>query len=310
MLKLNLFSKRKRRKSIPVHAVCRNCGTPLISRYCHNCGQDLFAGARRSVKELISNAIGNIFCLDNKILVTLKYLLFFPGRLSVEFAKGRVISYVHPAKLFWFITILFFAVIASQIPGNWIEMETDLDEDNKKELNEAVTDAKKEVFDTKEVTGDENNEIFERKIEKLLKGDKAEVQEMTNNIKTLAPFTAFLLIPVFAFLLFVFFHKQKKMFVDHFVFALHIHSFMFLWYALILLASKIPNISHFYSSGWLTLFVPLLYVCVAVYVFYHPRIRSLIWRILLLNFFYFMSLVIISVFLLATFVGFMAKYWQ
>jgi hypothetical protein len=223
---------------------------------------------------------------------------------------------------------LFFAVITSQISGNWIETDKNLGENEKKELKEAIADVKKEVFDTKTVTGDteiadtdtvldlpddeddEDNEILDRVITKLLKGDKANTQEVTNNIKTFAPFTAFLLIPVFAFLLFVFFHKQKKMFVDHFVFALHIHSFMFLWYALLLLASKIPNIPHFYSSGWLTLFAPFLYVCVAVYVFYHPRIISLIWKILLLNFLYFMSLMIISILLLVAFASFIDKYLQ
>ncbi|GHV71038.1 hypothetical protein FACS189420_4590 [Bacteroidia bacterium] len=272
----------------------------------------------RSVKELVSNAIENIFCLDNKILVTLKYLLFFPGKLSVEFSKGRVVSYVHPAKLFWFITILFFALVTSHI--NWTN-----EEEEAKEAIETVkkdmASEKKETFNEKEVTveeneeiADEDDELFDKIIERIAakgsKSDKAAKQEIINNAKTAAPFAAFLLIPIFAFQLFIFFHKQKKMFVDHFVFALHVHSFVFLWYAILLLINKIQNIPHFYSSGWLILFVPLLYIGIATYVFYRPKIKSLIWKVLVMNFIYFIGLFITILILLLVFVAIWAYFYD
>jgi hypothetical protein len=89
----------------------------------------LFVGAQRSVKDLLLNAVANIFCLDNKIFVTLKYLLFFPGKLSVEYVKGRIVSYVYPSKLFWFISILLIAVASSQI--DWNNQRQTMDETTK-----------------------------------------------------------------------------------------------------------------------------------------------------------------------------------
>ena len=42
------------------------------------------------------------------------------------------------------------------------------------------------------------------------------------------PKVFFVLLPIYAFLLYLFFHRQRKYYVEHFVFALHLHSFAFL----------------------------------------------------------------------------------
>ncbi len=104
-----------KRKTTLVHAVCKNCETHLQGRYCHVCGQDVFSGAIRTVKDLTFNAVENMFVLDNKLFSTLKYLIFFPGKLSVEYRNGRVKRFVHPSKLFWFISIIFFTLLTVQI---------------------------------------------------------------------------------------------------------------------------------------------------------------------------------------------------
>lgn len=141
------------------------------------------------------------------------------------------------------------------------------------------------------------------KIKDSLKQDTPEEisKELKPIFSTYGPFVAFLLVPFFAFLLFVFFHKQKKMFVDHMVFALHIHSFVFLLYTLLILASMVPHIPHFYSSEWIVIFLPLLYLAIATYCFYRPKIWSLIWRILLLNIIYFIGLLIFLIVLIVLF---------
>jgi hypothetical protein len=42
------------------------------------------------------------------------------------------------------------------------------------------------------------------------------------------PTVIFLILPLYAFLLWLFFRKQRRYYVEHFVFALHLHSFAFL----------------------------------------------------------------------------------
>ena len=95
------FSKRK--KKLPVLLVCRNCGVHVYGRYCHVCGQDLFAGRKRSVWDIIFGFFDSILSWDHKLWATLKLLLFFPGKLTKEYTSGHVVRFVHPSKLFWFV---------------------------------------------------------------------------------------------------------------------------------------------------------------------------------------------------------------
>jgi hypothetical protein len=307
----HLFSRRKKSRP-PVHTVCRNCGMQLQGRYCHQCGQDLFAGAHRSVKGLITNALENIFSLDNKIFVTLKYLLFYPGKLTIEYTRGRVVSYVHPSKLFWFISIVFFATMVPQI--NW---KQDMMTTKEKNIVIAKLDAEIQALESDSSQTDfAGKDEIKRSISQIKQNIQNETKEddedleiadkislIQTHFSKYAPFLALALVPFFAFLLFVLFHKQQKMYVDHLVFALHIHSFIFLFYALLLLIKQIPHIPQFYSSDWVVFFIPLLYVTIASYIFYRPKILALIWKILLLNILYFSSLLCIFVLLLVLYFG-------
>jgi hypothetical protein len=158
----------KRQKTILVHAVCRNCGTQLFGRYCHTCGQDVFVGAKRTVKKLIFNALENMFALDNKILSTLKYLIFYPGKLSLEYKNGRVCRYVHPFKLFWFITIIFFTILSLYIHKE--QQRNNKDNTSKELVNN--TESNNPGSKTKEIPE------FENINEKELKNTKQSIEKV------------------------------------------------------------------------------------------------------------------------------------
>jgi hypothetical protein len=106
----SLFPKQKNKKVLPVQSVCRNCGTQLSGRYCHCCGQDLFAGGEKTVGEILYHTFDTVFAWDNKIFRTLVSLMFYPGKLTKEFFSGKIVQYVYPAKLFWFIPFFFSLV--------------------------------------------------------------------------------------------------------------------------------------------------------------------------------------------------------
>ncbi|MDR3251184.1 MAG: DUF3667 domain-containing protein [Tannerella sp.] len=269
------------KKTVPVHAVCRNCGTQLVSRYCHNCGQDLFAGARRTVKDLFLEAFVNIFCLDNKILVTLKYLLFYPGKLSTEYARGRIASYVHPSKLFWFAAVLMVAMLSSTI--KWENKNDAADKEKITVGYDKDAAVKKEKRDAAKVqadepasgvaTGDDDKHVLE---------EIWNMNDVKSYFSTYAPIVVMLIVPVFAFNLYILFRRQRRLYVDHLVFAMHVHSFIFLFYALLIAARKIPGVPHFSSPVWLILVIPLLYLAIAAYRFYRLKIWTFTWRMLLL----------------------------
>jgi hypothetical protein len=272
----------------------------------------LFAGSDRTVKDLIINAFINVFSLDNKLLVTLKYLFFYPGKLTVEYTKGRIVSYVHPSKLFWVASILFITVITIQLSRDIGTLEKEQAKEIVKDPDDIVkslagagktlaitnkakatdkrpieknANIKKSAPKEEENKDSDDNEIF----------DHINLKDLLSYFSTYSSYVIFLLMPFFALLLCVFFRKHQRVYVDHLTFALHFHSFLFLFYTMLILISFMPHIPHFYSSNWLTLAVPFLYFTIAAYIFYHPKLWPLAWKILWLSLIYFIGILIVLI---------------
>jgi hypothetical protein len=93
----------------PTHeGACLNCGTSLVGRHCHNCGQA--AHVHRSLKAFFHDLLHGVFHFEGKIWRTLPLLAWRPGRLTREYVEGRRASYISPIALFLFVVFLTFAV--------------------------------------------------------------------------------------------------------------------------------------------------------------------------------------------------------
>lgn len=91
---------------------CLNCGTELIGPYCHVCGQKNLE-LRVGFFALIGELIADYFHFDARVFANLNLLLFRPGFLINQFNSGKRVKYVHPFRLFIFVTILFFVLYFS-----------------------------------------------------------------------------------------------------------------------------------------------------------------------------------------------------
>ena len=78
---------------------CTNCGAQLAGRYCHVCGQD-------SVPD--ETALASWRGQWQRLLRTLRALVFAPGRLTQEHLSGGRIRYVPPFTLFLNVVTIFF----------------------------------------------------------------------------------------------------------------------------------------------------------------------------------------------------------
>lgn len=89
------------------------------------------------------------------------------------------------------------------------------------------------------------------------------------------PYATLLLIPFFSFLLFSFFRKHNPIYSNNTVFALHFHAFLYVFFAVVLLISGlcIP------VKWWLLFLIPYIYLLIAVYVFYKPKIIHLFLKV-------------------------------
>lgn len=107
--------RRIRRLSVPKYSHCKNCGTRLEGMYCHRCGQYAL-DTEQPFWKYFKQYFENVYQFDSKVWQTLWLLFRRPGILTLEFNAGKISSYVHPLRLFMFISALFFLAVALLIP--------------------------------------------------------------------------------------------------------------------------------------------------------------------------------------------------
>jgi len=91
---------------------CLNCRIAVKGRFCHRCGQENIE-PKESVWDLISHFFKDITHFDGRFFSTLKYLMFRPGFLSLEYMNGRRASYVNPIRMYIFTSAFFFLIFFS-----------------------------------------------------------------------------------------------------------------------------------------------------------------------------------------------------
>ena len=90
--------------------VCLNCNAAIYGKFCHICGQQNIE-PQESFWHLTSHFIADILHYDGKFFSTLKYLLFKPGYLAKEHLRGRRADYLHPIRLYVFVSAIFFLIM-------------------------------------------------------------------------------------------------------------------------------------------------------------------------------------------------------
>lgn len=109
--------KRIRKRSVPAYVHCKNCGEKLQGMYCHRCGQYAL-DIRQPFWKYLRQYFENVYQFDSKVWQTLYLLFRRPGLLTQEFNAGKINSYVHPLRLFMFLSALFFLFTFFILPDN------------------------------------------------------------------------------------------------------------------------------------------------------------------------------------------------
>lgn len=294
---------KKRRKRLG----CPNCGTQLTEEmnYCHNCGQENHI-RRATMKLLASDFFSSYFSVDSKLFRSLRYLLFSPSFLSLEYLNGKIEAYLRPIRLYIFISFTFFlllSITSSSTPADDMKLKKDGVEINleeeidkavpekdslvSKKAKEALSKSKNKsqdfnLFDKNE--GEELSEFETSMNEKLKKifSDKREMNIFLNYMRSKLPILLFIIIPVLALLLFVFFYKKNYYYIDHLVFAMHLQAFFFV----LLIISEIINLIFDVELMAIAVFILLIYGFIAARRFYKRKIFSTFLRLSLVGVFH------------------------
>jgi len=91
---------------------CLNCGRIVEENFCPHCGQENIV-VKEDALHMVSHAIADYFHFEHKFFGTLKPLMFKPGQLTAAYVAGKRVSFIHPIRLYIFVSIVFFLVIVS-----------------------------------------------------------------------------------------------------------------------------------------------------------------------------------------------------
>lgn len=191
--------------------VCLNCGAELFGSFCHRCGQEA-VDRRRPLRALVSDALGDFFAFDSRLVRTLGPLFLRPGFLTAEWARGRRTRYVPPLRLYVFTAAIFFFVLAAtQAPIVRIDL--------------GAPDGPRAAvapLAVEEPAEGASGGGFGARLDAAVGDDLPGFQE--DVVDALATF-ALLLAPASGLLLVLLY--RRRFLVEHVVFAVHFHVFVF-----------------------------------------------------------------------------------
>ncbi|RWW91989.1 DUF3667 domain-containing protein [Flavobacterium cerinum] len=218
---------------------CQNCGYTVEVEYCSKCGQKN-TETRQSFAHLAGHFAEDLTHYDGAFWKTLKYLIFRPGKLTIEYLKGHRMHYVPPVKLYIFVSFITFLLMSllSHKGNKNIKAEINLGSKSINLKKEGITfDNEKVIYHSvKEYDSIQNslpedqkegiiNRWGERSVITVLEKDMTLLNVVEGFIHIL-PKVLFIYMPIFAFWLWLFHGKKRWMFFDHSIYTLHYFSFL------------------------------------------------------------------------------------
>jgi hypothetical protein len=246
---------------------CPNCFAETAGNYCHQCSQETTLHPP-SAREFLHEFIGHYVALEGKLWQSLWLLLLKPGRLTLEYIKGRRVRYVQPLRLYLTFSLIFFAVV--KLSGIQI-VNHDLPENGPAKHGQKVLRTQPDSATLTPLPNDENESYQDaaRLAERLHHGWGAKTSAFLSQPRdaithqfgkaffSYAPYAMFALMPVFALLLKLLYLGTGRRYGAHLLFALHANAFAF---AMMTLQVAIPEhigYVHGLLALWMVIYLPL-----------------------------------------------------
>ncbi|MCP4550190.1 MAG: DUF3667 domain-containing protein [bacterium] len=243
-------------KKFPHLDYCQNCGGPTPGNFCAECGQDS-REHRVSMRLLLFGLWNDLFTFDSRFFRSFIPLLFRPGRLTREYIVGRRVRFIPPVRLYLFVSILFFFLVAVLFKGTpstetadtaaLVDSLTTFTAES-----DSMTSATAGIdltipaapIDSIPVTEVENEVIALNSTgtsQVTLLGEEHEIgnEDFSAMFFSLSPKGMFVLLPIFAGLLALVYRRSRKLFIEHLIFSLHYHSYIFLLFILTMIFNRI-----------------------------------------------------------------------
>ncbi|NQV41978.1 MAG: DUF3667 domain-containing protein [Candidatus Marinimicrobia bacterium] len=278
------MSKQKPR--IPQHTECLNCGAGLSAQFCPQCGQknkDYIL----TFKDFFADFFEELLDVDSRVLRSLKFLFTKPGFLTSEYVKGRRVRYVPPVRIYLVASVVFFVILSLKtiIPefiNNQFLKEyqaTGGIEESMREVigNQATAnnDSLSFLKDMGIVATDPDSTASNMTVTVGNQPFELQQGDLLSNFSDNFAKMMFLLLPVAALQLKTLYWRRKKLYIEHLVFSLHLHAFIF---SLLILTI----ILDFKLTMWFVIISSLIYLYIAMKQFYDQSYSKTATKMLLL----------------------------
>lgn len=97
-------------KNIRKVPICLNCQQTVEHRFCGYCGQENVE-PKENFGSLLTHFFNDFTHFDGKFFKTIRVLLFQPGKLTALYISGKRASFLHPIRMYFFISFAFFLFI-------------------------------------------------------------------------------------------------------------------------------------------------------------------------------------------------------
>jgi len=231
-------------------SACLNCGAPLTGAFCASCGQR-DVPPYPSVRELVEDAAAEFSGWDGRLAITLRDLIRRPGILTHEFLEGRRVRYISPIRLYLVASLVYFLLAASAptvrlesgqpvFEGLRVGATTTKGNQPVSRAERVGNAARQSIENQQLLTPAERDSALKdiagapALIRPLLRRAVEDPGGFKRRILETMPRMLFVLLPVFAGILALFYRGRK--YPEHLYFAIHLHAFIFLALAMAPLA--------------------------------------------------------------------------
>ena len=221
----------------------------------------------RSLLPVLWEMVRETFEIDGRLAKSLRLLVTRPGQLSTEFSENRRAQYMSPIRMYLFVSIVFFFTLSLTteitVPGaseidhsSHAHAEVVQNDDNlqlfKRHMPPAYRDkvdrivartdsysrlaliaAANSFADQSEAEREisELNGFFRNQFVEVLDKPEVALDKLMDNL----PIAAFVLLPIYALILQLFYWGSGRFYVEHLIFGMYLHTLAFLLFTLLMI---------------------------------------------------------------------------
>jgi hypothetical protein len=279
---------------------CKNCNNSLKSsdKFCPNCGQK--NRERLSLKLMLGELANAYLSWDSKLFRTLIPLFTKPGFVSKDYLAGKRLHYVAPLRMYLFASVMFFILISlfgtrvspesADTEGQIFNLNFDGDTMGLTRDSLLLLAEHNQLNELEEIKNHEDGffKTFMIQSLKVSLQTGGFLQYLQKNIS----FMFFLFIPVFGWILKLFHRKKRMDYIEHLVYGLYFHAFVFITLFITV------AFGHIIGMGWpVFVGVPslIIYLCLGLKYFYEGK-----WGMTILKTFFILLVYLVLFVIFAT----------